>query len=80
MAEGRCIVDAIRGNFFRADAWKFGDRTGSIEAAHDVRASERVRACEVGLDREVIEGSIELAENFRERRTKFAIAPSDRRS
>ena len=45
--EDRCIVDAIRGNFFRADAG-FGDRSGSIGAAHNIRASECVRACEVG--------------------------------
>ncbi len=43
----RLFVDAIRGNFFRADAG-FGDRSGSIGAAHNIRASECVRACEVG--------------------------------
>jgi len=63
MAEDRCIVDANAGKNFRCVA-RFGDRSGSIGAAHDDRASDRVRACEVGLACEVREGSIELAENF----------------
>jgi hypothetical protein len=41
------FVEANRGNFFRAVAG-IGDRSGSIGAANDIRASECVRACEVG--------------------------------